>query len=158
VKVSIQGFYAAQQTHIPVIAATAAMVLNILLNIALVRPMGYLGLALSTSISYTVNFLVVYALLCRKYGHLWDAGFASALGRMLLASLLMGACAAWVSGAAAAHLGTVSLLARAAGVFVSIGAAVGVYSGACALLRVSEMRQISALFFGKAGGIPANRD
>ncbi|HNY85034.1 MAG TPA: murein biosynthesis integral membrane protein MurJ [Candidatus Hydrogenedentes bacterium] len=154
VKVSIQGFYAAQQTHIPVIAATAAMVLNILLNIALVRPMGYLGLALSTSISYTVNFLVVYALLCRKYGRLWDAGFAGALGRMLLASLLMGACAAWVSGAAAAHLGTVSLLARAAGVFVSIGAAVGVYFGACALLRVSEMRQISGVFLHKAGGPP----
>lgn len=151
VKVSIQGFYAAQQTHIPVLAATASMVLNILLNIALVRPMGYLGLALSTSVSYTVNFLVVYALLCRKYGRLWNAGFLGALARMLLAGLLMGAGVMLVSGFVAPVLGTATLAARLGGVLVSIGVAVGVYFGACALLGVAEMRQVVSVFLRKRG-------
>ncbi|HDP35376.1 MAG TPA: murein biosynthesis integral membrane protein MurJ, partial [Candidatus Hydrogenedentes bacterium] len=66
VKVLVQGFYARHDTRTPVVVAASCMLLNIALNLALVRPMGYQGLALSTSISFTVNFVALYLLHTRR--------------------------------------------------------------------------------------------
>jgi len=150
VKVTIQGFYAAQKTHIPVIAATVSMAINILVNIALVRPMGYLGLALSTTISYTVNFLIVYTLLCRRLGPLWDAPFLAALGKITAASLLMAAATRLSADALLQHLGTNGFLSALTVVLLPMTLAALVYCGACLALRVPEMRET----LGRLAGLP----
>jgi len=90
VKVGIQGFYAVQNTRTPVIIASASMVLNILFIFILVGPMGYQGLALATTISYSINAFFIYMLLCKRFGALWNAASLRAFTWMLLASALMG--------------------------------------------------------------------
>ncbi len=151
VKVTIQGFYAAQKTHIPVIAATVSMAINILVNIALVRPMGYLGLALSTTISYTVNFLIVYTLLCRRLGPLWDAPFLAALGKITAASLLMAAATRLSADALLQYFGTKGFLPALTVVLLPMTLAAVVYCGACLALRVPEMRETLGLLARRRG-------
>jgi len=89
VKVSVSGFYAVKNTRTPVIIASGCMVFNIILNFVLVGPLGYQGLALSTTLSFSLNCLFLYAFLSLQFGSLWDAAYLTGLGRMTIASILM---------------------------------------------------------------------
>jgi len=93
VKIVVTGFYAMQDTRTPVIIASCAMILNILLNFALIGPLGVKGLALSTTISYGLNCLVLYLVLSYRVGRLWDEAFINSLVRVLVATVFMGATA-----------------------------------------------------------------
>jgi putative peptidoglycan lipid II flippase len=55
IKVLASGFYARQNIKKPVKIAVVAMVANTLMSVALIFPMAHAGLALSTSISSTLN-------------------------------------------------------------------------------------------------------
>ncbi len=146
VKVSIQGFYAIQNTKIPVIAATISMAMNIVLNILLVRPMGYLGLAFSTTLSYTLNFMIVYIFLCRRYGRMWDAPFLVSLAKIALAAASSGFAAWIIARYAEAQLGSETFIYRCIPVFSAISIAVVVYFGIALLMGIAEARQTFALF------------
>ena len=58
VRIVSPTFYALQQSRIPVIVSAASVVVNVLLNVVLVRVMGYRGLALGTSVAAIVNAAV----------------------------------------------------------------------------------------------------
>ena len=103
VKVGVNGFYAIKRPGIPVIIASISMVLNIILNFLLVGPLGYKGLALSTSIAFAVNFLLLYILLSKRFGLLMDKDAAASLAKTLLAALIMGA-GVWGIAHYTAHL------------------------------------------------------
>ncbi len=66
VKVFAPGFYARQDTKSPVKYAAVAVLSNIFFNLALVFPFDYIGLALSTAISGTINMLLLARGLHRK--------------------------------------------------------------------------------------------
>ena len=63
-----RAFYALQDTKTPMINATIAVVLNIILNLILSRYMGIGGLALATSISGIVSAFLMFATLRKKIG------------------------------------------------------------------------------------------
>jgi putative peptidoglycan lipid II flippase len=86
VKIAVAGFYAVKNTITPVIAAVCSMLLNIGLIFLLWPRMGYRGLALSTTLSYTANFGLLYVLLSRRFGVLWDAALGVDLLKIALAS------------------------------------------------------------------------
>ncbi len=113
VKVMVQAYYARHDTRTPVIVATCSMLLNIALNIVLVHPMGYEGLALSTSISFTVNFVALYILHASRQGAAWNHDFVASLCIMTAASVVMGVSAYGVSFTLARWLGDATLIARA---------------------------------------------
>jgi len=60
IKVLAPGFYARQDTKTPVKIGIKALVLNMVFNLALAPFIGYLGLALATSLSATCNALLLY--------------------------------------------------------------------------------------------------
>lgn len=70
VKVLTQGFYAMNNTTIPVITSSFSMILNIILNFLLVRPLDYFGLVIATSISFWTNFFILLILISFKTGNL----------------------------------------------------------------------------------------
>lgn len=146
VKVSVQGFYAMHDTKTPVIIATASMFLNILLNCALVGPLGYRGLALATTVSYTVNFLLLFAFLNGRYGVLWDRAATEAVLRMTLAAVMMCGVAYGLNYRLEFHLGTDGFAARLVVLAVPVAAAVVVYAALCRALNVAEMRQLLGAF------------
>lgn len=83
------GFFGRNDTKGPVIASTAAMVVNVAINLALMGPLGHVGIALGTSISAWVNIAILIVML-RRRGHLQaDARLKRRLPRIIAASAVM---------------------------------------------------------------------
>lgn len=140
VKISVQGFYAEQNTRTPVIIASASMMLNILLNCALIGPLGYRGLAIATTISYTMNFVLLYAFLANRFGLLWDKPTASAMFRIGLAAMISAAAAYGIWARTASLTGDATFWSR--GIAVG-GAAMGaclVYFVLSKSLKIDELK------------------
>ena len=64
VKVIVPIFYALENTRIPVISSVLSVALNIVMNLLLMRPFGFLGLALSTS--FTATFNLAFLWICMR--------------------------------------------------------------------------------------------
>ncbi len=145
VKVCVTGFYAVKNTRTPVIIASACMLLNILLNFALVGPLGYRGLAVATTISFTINAFFLYLFLWQKYGRLYDAAFLQSLLRIAIAALLMAAVTYGVYLNVLKLVPGDTFIPRFIQVVLPIAAAVGSYTGLCTALHVPEIRNLASM-------------
>lgn len=142
----VPGFYAREDTATPVRIAVAAVAANVALKLALMGPLGAMGLALATSVSAWVNCLLL-ALVLQRRGHLSaDAGLRRSLPRMLLASAGMAAvllaAERWLT---APVEGMVPLLGEVAGLALLI--ALGLFSylalvAATGVMRPSDLRRL----------------
>ena len=141
VKVAVSGFYAIQNTRIPVFVASISMLLNVLLNFVLVGPLSYNGLALATTISFTVNFVLLYIVLWDRYGALLDWPFALALTRIAVATFMALALAVGLHHILRTQIAHDTLVARASLVAFPIILAIAAYMAFCQFMQVSEMRQ-----------------
>jgi putative peptidoglycan lipid II flippase len=65
-RILVSAFYALQDTKTPVMAATACLVVNVVLNAALMFPMKIGGIALASSIASAVNCLLLWNGLHKK--------------------------------------------------------------------------------------------
>jgi putative peptidoglycan lipid II flippase len=101
-KTLIPGYYARQDIRTPVRFAAAALAVNLILNLALMVPLGHAGLALATSIAAFVNALLLLRGLLREGVYRPPAGWPLLLLRGMAASLFMGALVWTGSGDAAA--------------------------------------------------------
>jgi len=139
VKVLATGFYARQNTRTPVVIASLSMIMNVLFIFALIGPLGYRGLALATTLSYTINAGLLYVFLWNAVGPLYNATFLSALLRIACATMLM--CAgAYVTHAGLLNaLGDASIWTRLVNTSTAIGVGVVVYVIACQVLNVEEL-------------------
>ena len=146
VKVMVQGYFARQDTRTPVIVAASSMLLNILLNLVLVRPMGYQGLALSTSLSFSANFLVLYLMFGKRYGWLWDAPFARSVASVFGATALFAVTLHVAQNGFTAWLGADSLATRF-GALAGAGITGGlVFAAVCLALNVPEFETLRRRF------------
>jgi len=66
IKVLTPGFHARGDTKTPVRIAVGSMLVNLAGNVALIWPLGYVGIALSTAIAAWVNAGVLYLVLRRR--------------------------------------------------------------------------------------------
>ena len=139
VKVCLTGFYARHDTKTPVVVSAISMILNIVLNIILIRPLGYQGLALSTMLAQFVNLFALYWLLGRAYGPLFNGDFISGLTRIVAAGILMAAVAYGVYVRIAAAMEGDSFNTRLITVAIPVGVAIVVYVGAAYALRIPEL-------------------
>ncbi|MFQ5457339.1 MAG: murein biosynthesis integral membrane protein MurJ, partial [Myxococcota bacterium] len=139
VKVLVPAFYALGRTRAPVTISVLSVGINVALNIALIGPMGYRGLALATSLASLLNFLLLVVFIRRAAGDIGSAGLLSALVRVAVASVAMGIAAAGVHRWAEGLLGSATLGAQAASLAAAIAAGIGVLLVAGRLLRVREI-------------------
>ena len=98
VKIASPSFYSLGDSRTPAAISICSIVLNLLLNIMLVRVMGYRGLALGTSIAALFNASALLFLLQRRLDGLDGPRIAVAFAKILLASIVMGAVAYFFSG------------------------------------------------------------
>ena len=139
VKIFVPTFYALNDTRTPMRISVAAVALNILFNLALIRPLGYIGLALGTSVTSWLNLLLLSWQFRRKVGPFEPgARLVETFLRCLAASAGMAAVACFAVGAVpdAWRRHTLSLAVVLLGV---ISLACSVYALLCALLRISEI-------------------
>jgi putative peptidoglycan lipid II flippase len=90
VKILGPAFYALNETKIPVIASVSAVVVNIVLNFAFIKPFGSWGLALGTAFGSMVNAIVLFVFLKKRlisFGRLKQ--FLS-IGKIFLVTSLAG--------------------------------------------------------------------
>ncbi|WP_419725219.1 murein biosynthesis integral membrane protein MurJ [Terrisporobacter petrolearius] len=83
-------FYSLQDTKTPMINGAIAMVMNIILNIILVKIMGHAGLAFATSISAILCIFMLFGSLKKKIGYFGQDQMIKTTVKSLGAALVMG--------------------------------------------------------------------
>jgi putative peptidoglycan lipid II flippase len=94
VRLGVPSFYALGTSLTPAVISAMAVGLNIVLNLALVRVMGYQGLALGSAIAALSNGALLLILLRRRLDGLEGRRIADSLARIAVAAVIMGA-AVW---------------------------------------------------------------
>ena len=135
-KVLSGAFYALRQTRIPVRLAAEAVAVNIALSLALMWPLQVSGLALAAALSNSLNAYRLLRHLERQLKGSLLAPMSRALGRMLLASCLMGL------GVRLLWQATAVLVPGWLGIMLAILLGVVLYGLACHLLGIEELSTI----------------
>jgi putative peptidoglycan lipid II flippase len=145
VRIASPTFYALGRSRIPVIVSVCTVVVNAALNIMLVRVMGYVGLALGTSIAAVFNASVLLVLLRRHLGGLNGGRMAGSLARIVLASAAMGAAAVFAETWLTVWLPGDAIGWQVARVVATIGVALAVLAAAAWALRIREFNDGTAI-------------
>ncbi len=138
VEIVTRVFYAFHDTRTPVAVAVAAMLVNVLLAVALVRPLSYGGLALATALSSIFEAGALVVLIRRRLPGVLDRGVLTSIGQSVVAALVMGTAVFGVGAAAAGVLAAGTLAMRLLAVGGAVGAGVVVYLAASLLLGSEE--------------------
>jgi putative peptidoglycan lipid II flippase len=133
-------FYAIGSNRTPVIVGVITVLLNAALSVTLVRgtTLAYDGLPLATSIGAIFNGVVLMLLLRQRLHGVEGRRLTSAVVRISVASLAMGATAYAVDRSLADLLKDGRLLMEVTRLAVSIAAALGVLAGSAFVLRIRE--------------------
>ncbi|MCX5668032.1 MAG: murein biosynthesis integral membrane protein MurJ [Candidatus Omnitrophica bacterium] len=134
IKLLVTCFYSMHDTMTPVKTALISVILNVALNLILMWPMKLGGLALATSISATVNFLMLYFILKKRIGRLGTKEIAGSFIRVLLAGIIMGMVLKF----------TLALTASVTGVLLSMAAGALAFIAAAYIFRVKELERAFA--------------
>jgi putative peptidoglycan lipid II flippase len=138
VKIASPSFYSLRDSRTPVTVSVISVLVNLGLNLALIRVIGYRGLALGTALAAMFNATALLWLLRRRLNGLDGRRVTISFAKILVASLVMGAAAYlsvhWLTAVWPAR----DVLHRAARLLAGITFAVLVLAGAARLLRIEE--------------------
>ena len=149
IAVLARAFYALQDTATPVAAAIVAVVVNVVVGVALVGPMGLAGLAAAIAVGAWIEVGVLMVLLERRMPGLGLGAVWRLAGKSLVASLIGAAVAFAVSRGLAALWGAdpgLALVLVRASLATILGG--GVLVAASLALRIEEPRAIADLVAG----------
>ena len=152
VKIASPTFYALKDARTPVTVGFLAIVLNVILNLVLVRSLSYAGLALGTGISALANAAILFWLLRGRLGGLEDSRVLMALSKILVASLAMAAVAWGVEHELAARWASGAWYARGVRVGLAISAGLGTLALTARLLRLHEFQVAFGRIWARVGG------
>ncbi|MGC1481035.1 MAG: murein biosynthesis integral membrane protein MurJ [Chthoniobacterales bacterium] len=155
VKVFSPTFYAIDRKWTPMLVSFGAILLNIALNYYLIFVVGFghRGLALSTAVSATLNFLTLYWLMHRATGDLETPRLLSVIVRCGLAAAAMGTLCWFVFANYGERMLEGPLLWRLGILAALIGMSGLIYAGGCWLLRVEAMRDAADAVVRKVNGV-----
>jgi len=131
-------FYAMGRSRVPVIVSLCTVALNLAANVALVRVMGFRGLALGTSLAMLVNGLALLVLLRRRLGGLEDGHLGLTFAKIVVAALVMAAVSAGVEQILAGAIPGSGTLTQALRLGAAITAGLVGLAGTAKLLHIRE--------------------
>jgi putative peptidoglycan lipid II flippase len=167
VRIMVAAFYALGDTRSPAYTAAVAFVANMLLSLMFMGPvqdhpgspvisavasltssmevanLRHAGLSLATSLSATVNLLLLGALLARRLGSLGGRALVGSMARSVVAALIMGLVIDRI-GASFDWTVTGHVAAKAAGLGAAIACGGMVYGGVAWLLGAPEIETLRA--------------
>ncbi|MCX6537573.1 MAG: murein biosynthesis integral membrane protein MurJ [Acidobacteria bacterium] len=144
VKMAVPALYALKDSRTPVMVSMATVLLNVGLNIALVQVMSFRGLALGTAASAICNAAILLWVLRGRLGGLDGRRVATAMGKISVASALMGLAAWGTDWAIASGLPSHTLPVLALRVGASIGVALVVLDIAARAIHIEEFVEARA--------------
>jgi putative peptidoglycan lipid II flippase len=136
-KAVVQAFYSMKDTVTPMKIAILNVGLNITLDIILVRRYGLIGLALATSISSTVGFVILSVLLRKRLGDIRGREIWLTVLKIIVASTVMGIVLYVVSMRLDAR--AIDIWGKLAQVGISAGAGICAFLGTSFALRTREV-------------------
>jgi putative peptidoglycan lipid II flippase len=142
-------FFAVQRPWIPTALAGINMVVDIVVSIALYKPLGIAGLVIGTAAANAVMTALQYRRLRIGFnGRLEGAHTVMITIRILIASAILAGVSWAIWKGLDAALGR-SLPAQIISVGVSISAGIAVYAKVVLAMRIPEARQIEDLVLGR---------
>jgi putative peptidoglycan lipid II flippase len=138
VKIASPSFYSLRDSRTPVIVSVIAVLINLTINLILVRVMGYRGLALGTALAALVNAGALLWLLRRRLAGLDERRVSIAFAKILAASAAMGIAARLTASWLAVMLPPTHFLLRAVELAAAITVGLVVLVAAARLLRLAE--------------------
>ena len=144
VKVLTPGYYARSDTKTPVRYATVSMVVNLVLNLAFIKPLGHMGPPLATAIASTVNVVLLYRTLAKRGQFVADAQLRRRTPRLVVAALLMGGVM-WFLDVVFEPYVVGTSVERWSALVVLVGAGGLVYAAATVVtgaVRVAELKRL----------------
>ena len=141
VNMVLRAFYAQKDTKTPVRAALLSFVANIVLSFALMGPFSIVGLAIAGNVAIIVQAWYLQVKLARKTPQLAAHHLLGDLGKIAVASTIMGlivVAGLWFQ----AHFIPVTRLADGVSVAVLVVAGVSVYGGTLWMLKIEGREEL----------------
>jgi len=139
VKIVVPVFYALNDTRWPVMGSFLAVVLNICIILATLDRLQHRAIALSTSATMILNFMLLAAVLYKKIGGYPAGRLFMSLAKILAASGIMGLLVWWTQIRIAGSPGIWLLTVK---VFVSVSLGVVSYGISAYFLKLTEFNEI----------------
>ena len=137
-------FYALQDTKTPMINGAIAMIMNIVLNIILVKYLQLAGLALATSISAIVCIFLLFGSLKKKIGYFGQDKIIKTMIKSILSAVVMGIVTYFIYNMISNLLG-VGFIKEVISLVVSVGIGAVTYAILVVLLKVEEINIITSM-------------
>ena len=150
-KVLQPAFYAIDKRWFPMLVSFLALGINLGLNylFVVVFRWGHESLALTTSISASINFLLLFFAMRIFAGDLGTGELLVLLGKLAVAGALMGGVCVAANHFLFTDLAATTLWLKVIWLGVTIGAAAGVYFLAAKVLRVPEAQEALGMVMRK---------
>lgn len=149
VRIISPTFYAVGRSRIPVMVSAGSVLVNIALNVTLVRTLGYRGLALGTSITAIINASVQLFLLRREIHGLEGSRIAASFVKVMAASTVMGAVTWSVHEVMVGMLPGASLVLQMVRLLVTITLSLATLAAVAQVLRIQEFGEARDLILGR---------
>ena len=137
-------FYALQDTKTPMINGAMAMIMNIVLNIILVKYLQLAGLALATSISAIVCIFLLFRSLKKKMGYFGQDKIIKTTIKSIMSATIMGVVTYFTYNMVS-NLLDVGFVKEAISLVVSVGIGAITYGILVILLKVDEVNIITSM-------------
>ncbi len=138
-KIAQSCFFALKDTATPAKISFLGLIINIILNTALMFPMKLAGLALATSISGIITFVILFFMLKKRLEPFDLEPIAISFARISAASLFMGICCYYILSRI--DMAGITVLAKLLSASLLIGSGIFFYVIFCFVFRVKEMRE-----------------
>ena len=158
IKVLTPAYYALNDVRIPMAASVASIFLNYALNWTFVKVLGWGhgGLAFSTSLVATFNFLVLFWLMRIKIEGIEGKRLTLDLIKIVVASALMGLCC-WLSLISIQDVFGEGSIGRLLTLIISVPLGLAILYGSCRFLGVQELEAAQQAISGRLRGRAAGR-
>ena len=157
IKVLVPGYFARQNTKTPVRIAIVCLVVNVGFNLALMGPLGHVGIALATTLSGWLNAALLAHGLHRRGYFTADARLCRRLPRMLLATAAMTAALWAVSEALSGPIGD-SLGSGVGSLIALMVTGILAYGGVALLFGATRLSDLKGFLRSHDNGAGKNGD
>lgn len=142
IEITSRAFYALHDTKTPVITAIAAMVLNVVLAVSLIRFFSHGGLALAATIASVLQAVVLLYLLRERIGDLQETALLLSVTKVAVSSVAMGIGVYYFASLLSSYVALTSLGDQIVFVSASVGFGGLFYVGMSIVLRCEEVKSL----------------
>jgi len=146
VRVLAPVFYTLGEAKVPVISSAVSVVVNIGLNLILMHPLSFRGLALATSLSAILNMTILFTVLNKRIGPFDKKDLSNSFLKIVLASSCMGVLLQIFLFLYQVDLDNGNLIQKLVLVVLMVIVSLVSYALIASLLRIKEVKRVLGIF------------